>query len=52
MKNGQKDLTLLPLKIEDESIRYGKLVPSRKWKRQGNEFTPKLSERNIALLTT
>lgn len=46
-----EDPTLLALKKEEGATSKGMQVASRSWKREGNVFLPRASERNTSLPT-
>lgn len=51
MENGQRDVTLLALKVNKGTTRPGMCMSSRIWKTQGSEISPGASRRNTALTT-
>ena len=44
-----EDAMLLALKIVEGAMDQGVQVVSRRWKRQGNKFSPRVFRRNLAL---
>ena len=51
MENGQRDVTLLALKVDEGNTRPGMWMSSRIWKTQESDISPGASRRNTALTT-
>lgn len=50
-KAEMRGMSLMPLKIQDETTSHGMWAASKSWKRQRKTFSPRVSRRNGALLT-